>query len=407
MISTFNRFHRQLCQSLKLYVPDLWSAKAHSQSFQNTRSGYLRSRISLLCIVWAVLIIAWIPFDFFYLDDNEEIRIAIARLILATFLILIARFNESHTTLRQSQWCLVLLVTGLNLFYSYCIWVLGFPKVYSGFEYGYTLLPILHVAILTILPITLKESLCLLALTAVTEIIVDAQAGTLHTPETLANYWLQNVLAIMVIWSQLSKLYMLMRLYRQATLDPLTGIYNRRMLMQQAQKALDVCQAKRQPFSLLLFDIDRFKRINDSWGHGIGDKVLRGFADHLQQSSRKTDLFGRYGGEEFILCLPYCDTFSAQKIADRMLQEIRDLAISTDIEDTQIAITACIGIATFTPGDSLMAMIDRADRALYECKDAGRDCFRFHPHGYRPSERDRRKSHKARTKSAPRIVVVE
>ncbi|KDM91800.1 GGDEF domain-containing protein [Photobacterium galatheae] len=407
MISTYNHFYRQLCHSLKLYVPDLWSAKAHTQNFQNTRSGYLRSRISLLCIVWAVLIIAWIPFDFFYLNTGEDTRIATARLILATFLILVARLNESHTTLRQSQFCMVLLVTGLNLFYSYCIWVLGFPKVYSGFEYGYTLLPILHVAILTILPITLKESLCLLAITAITEISVDAQAGSIQTPETLANYWLQNILAVIVIWSQLSKLYMLMRLYRQATLDPLTGIYNRRMLLQQAQKALEICQAKRQPFALLLFDIDRFKRINDTWGHGVGDKVLRGFAEHLQQSSRKTDLFGRYGGEEFILCLPFCDTLTAQKIAGRMLQDIRDLSLPTDIEDTQISVTACIGISAYTPGDSLMTMIDRADRALYECKDAGRDCFRFLPHGCEPSSRDRRKPLEVHTKKTPRIAVVE
>ncbi|NAW85589.1 GGDEF domain-containing protein [Photobacterium halotolerans] len=389
MISTYNHYHRLLCHALKLYIPDLWSAKAHTQSFQNTRSGYLRSRISLLCIVWAVLIIAWIPFDFFYLNTGEDTRIASARLLLAIFLTGIARINETHTTLHQSQWCMTLMVLGLNLFYAYCIWVLGFPKVYSGFEYGYTLLPILHVAILTILPITLKESLCLLAFTAVTEIAVDLQTGAVLMPETLANYWLQNVLAIVVTWSQLSKLYMLMRLYRQATLDPLTGIYNRRMLLQQAQKAMENCQAKRQPFSLLLFDIDRFKRINDTWGHGVGDKVLRGFADHLQQASRKTDLFGRYGGEEFILCLPCCDTLTAQKIADRMLADIRALELPTDIEETHVSITACIGIATFTAGDSLMTMIDRADRALYECKDAGRDCYRFHPYGYH--YRDRRK----------------
>src|SRR5690606_38171705 len=146
------------------------------------------------------------------------------------------------------------------------------------------------------------------------------------------------------------------------------GIYNRRMLLQQAQKAMENCQAKRQPFSLLLFDIDRFKRINDTWGHGVGDKVLRGFADHLQLASRKTDLFGRYGCEEFILCLPCCDTLTAQKIADRMLADIRSLQLPTDIEETHVSITACIGIATFTTGDSLMTMIDRADRALYECK---------------------------------------
>ncbi len=256
----------QLLKTLKLYIPDLWSAKAHSASFQNTRSGYLRNRISMLSVVWGILIILWVPLDLIFLPEPQGIEIAFSRVALTAYLFTIAKFNNQQTTLKHAQWSMSLMVIGLNMFYFYSMQVLDFPDAISGIEYGYTLLPILHVAILTILPVTLKESLGLLVITAVTQLFVEFQAERLLTPENLADYWLQTVLALMVIWSQLSKLYMLMRLYRQATLDPLTGIYNRRMLLQLAHKSLSHCDSKGAPFSVLLFDIDKFKRINDTWG---------------------------------------------------------------------------------------------------------------------------------------------
>lgn len=382
----------QIFKTLKLYIPDLWSAKAHSASFQNTRSGYLRDRISMLAIVWGILIVLWVPFDLIFLSGSLGIEIAISRVALAAYLFTIAKYNSRQTSLKKAQWCMTLMVIGLNLFYLYSMQVLDFPNGNSGIEYGYTLLPILHVAILTILPVTIKESLGLLFITAVTQLFVEFQADRLLTPENLADYWLQNVLAMMVIWSQLSKLYMLMRLYRQATLDPLTGIYNRRMLLQLANKSISHCENKGQPFSVLIFDIDKFKRINDTWGHGAGDKVLRGFADFMQSKIRKTDLFGRYGGEEFILCLPRCNSDMAEKIAERMLHYIRQLELPIGYADTKLQITTCIGISTYSCGDTLSSMIERADRALYECKDSGRDCSRFHPVGFQYHGNERRKA---------------
>lgn len=381
-----------LLKTIRLYIPDLWSASSHSVSFQNTRSGYLRSRISMLAIVWGILIILWVPFDLIFLPEQQGTNIAVGRVTLGLVLFAIAKFNSRHSSLKQAQWCMGLMLASLNLFYLYSMHQLNFPLVYSGFEYGYTLLPILHVAILTILPVTLKESLGLLAITALTQLFVDYQAQRLLTPENLADYWLQNVLTLMVIWSQLSKLSMLMRLYRQATLDPLTGIYNRRMLLQLAQKSLSVCDMKKAPFSVMLFDIDKFKRINDTWGHGAGDMVLRGFTDFIQTKIRKSDLFGRYGGEEFILFLPHCDAKMAEKIAERMLNHIRGLELPIGYNETHLKITTCIGIATYSQGDTLSSMVERSDRALYECKDSGRDCCRYHPVGYQYMGNERRKS---------------
>ncbi|PSW05677.1 GGDEF domain-containing protein [Photobacterium lipolyticum] len=381
-----------LIKSVKLYLPDLWSSKTHTSSFQNTRSGYLRNRTSLLSIVWGVLFLLWIPFDLCFLPLEQGLKITIARISLGILLFLLAKKNHEHTSLRQAQWCISALVIAFNLFYFYSIMVLDFPQAFSSYEYGYTLLPIIHIAVLTILPLTLKESLGLLAATILTQISVNLIAERLLSPENLANYWLQAVLALMVLWSQLSKLYMLMRLYRQATLDPLTGIYNRRMLLQLAQKSLINCELKGNSFSVLLFDIDKFKRINDTWGHGAGDKVLRGFTDFMQTKIRKTDLFGRYGGEEFVLFLPRCDQAMAHKISERMLDSIRKLDFPIGLDDTHLSITTCIGISTYSPGDTLSSMLERADRALYECKKSGRDCCRFHPVGHLHLESERRQA---------------
>ena len=379
-------------KSLKLYIPDLWSARAHSASFRNTRSAYLRSRITMLSSVWGVLVILWLPFDLMFLAQPTHLHIAGSRLLLGSLLLSIAWMNHKHTTLKRAQWYMGLMVASINLFYLYTAWALDFPTVYSGFVFGYTLLPIIHVAILTILPVTLKESLCMLAVTAMTQLLVDYLSGHLFSPENIASYWLQNVLALMVIWSQLSKLHMLMRLYRQATLDPLTGVYNRRMLLQLADKHLASCIQRGQPFSIMLFDIDRFKRINDAWGHGVGDKVLKEFTDFMQQHIRKTDLFGRFGGEEFILFLPKCGSCDAERIAERMLSRIRALEVDTGIDSTSISFTTSIGISSYGANDSLSTLIERADRALYDCKDAGRDCSRYHPIDYTPILSERRRA---------------
>ncbi|WP_207383104.1 GGDEF domain-containing protein [Photobacterium profundum] len=333
----------------------------------------------MLSSVLAVLLILWIPFDILFLTSDQSIKITFARLFLSCFFFSLALKNHQYNSLTQIQFCITLFPISLNIFYLYCSVVLDFPDSNLNYGYIYTLLPIIHVAILTILPITFKESLSLLSITAITQICTDYYAGRLFAPEYLAIYWLQSVLALMVIWSQVSKLHMLMRLYRQAILDPLTGIYNRRMLLQLGKKNMLECELKGEPFSVLLFDIDKFKRINDTWGHSVGDKVLTGFTSFVQSKIRKTDLFGRYGGEEFVLFLPDCPPDTAIKISNRMLIAIRDLKLPINIDNQSLSITTCIGISTYSENDTLASMLERADLALYKCKHSGRDCSHFHP----------------------------
>lgn len=359
-----------------LYLFEIWSSENHTASFKATRSQYLSVRVSMLSAVWGILVMLWIPIDLLFLATDIGPKIALARFSLGTALMAIAYKSRDTTTLNGAINYLYLLIVCVNLFYVYSMWMLGFPGQINGILYGYHLLPIIHVAMLTIFPITIRESLTLMAITAITQVSVDHISGILFSPENLANYWLQNLVAAMVIWSQLSKLRMMMQMYRQATLDPLTGIYNRRQILTLAQRTFERCHREGTPFTVMLLDIDKFKRVNDTWGHSSGDKVLQSFTDFTQANLRVTDLFGRYGGEEFVIFVPHTPKEHIPMLAKRLLTGLEKLDIHLPHTNKTINITTSIGISYSEPGDTLSSLIERADSALYQCKNGGRNCFR-------------------------------
>ncbi|MCV6612545.1 MAG: EAL domain-containing protein [Amphritea sp.] len=157
-----------------------------------------------------------------------------------------------------------------------------------------------------------------------------------------------------------------------ATHDPLTGILNRRSLFQGFDSLLEVAQASGESLSCIMVDIDHFKAINDRYGHGEGDKVIRTIARLLSQHSRPSDLVGRYGGEEFCLVLPGVDIELCRTIAERIRISVQD-AQCTD-SHPELRITSSFGIASLQVGlsDSKM-LVEQADAALYESKQSGRN----------------------------------
>lgn len=163
-----------------------------------------------------------------------------------------------------------------------------------------------------------------------------------------------------------------LELRRLATTDPLTDLANRRHFL--AQLALEVNRLQRysNPAALLMIDIDHFKRVNDRYGHAIGDSVLRHFAATARQVLRKVDLLGRLGGEEFAVLLPGTDPEGAQQLAERLRQTIASSPARTAVGS--IGITVSIGITLFAPTDlTADAVLIRADRALYRAKSQGRN----------------------------------
>ena len=157
----------------------------------------------------------------------------------------------------------------------------------------------------------------------------------------------------------------------QARRDELTGVFNRRALMTALQAEKNRCDRTGEVFCVCIIDIDFFKRVNDEIGHLAGDAVLRKFARTVQQDLRSTDIFGRYGGEEFMQILPYTKLDGALARADRIRMQARNLDFSEF--GKKRLITVSIGVAQYRRNESVTGIVSRADAALYKAKQAGRN----------------------------------
>ncbi|MBO1074833.1 GGDEF domain-containing protein [Roseomonas marmotae] len=161
------------------------------------------------------------------------------------------------------------------------------------------------------------------------------------------------------------------QLRRLVGTDALTGIANRRGFLEQAERALVASRGQGRPFSLITFDLDHFKAINDCAGHAGGDAVLRAVARRCQEALRAEDLLGRLGGEEFAIALPGVDRAGALALAERLRQVLREVRPGFALPGHYLS--ASFGIAVRQPGEGLNSLLLRADGALYAAKNAGRD----------------------------------
>jgi diguanylate cyclase len=161
---------------------------------------------------------------------------------------------------------------------------------------------------------------------------------------------------------------------RESMLDPLTKIYNRKSFDEGLLRSIAEAEEAGQPLSLLLVDIDHFKRFNDSYGHQTGDQVLRLVAMTLKSNIKGKDIVARYGGEEFAAILPSTDLDGAVIVADNIRKAIQAKELLKRSTNEKLGrITASFGIALFRGGESPSALIERADRCLYAAKAAGRN----------------------------------
>lgn len=162
--------------------------------------------------------------------------------------------------------------------------------------------------------------------------------------------------------------------HAQAIHDALTGIHNRLAYQERVELEFIRWKRYRTPLSLLIFDVDHFKRINDEYGHKAGDKALRMIAKHLKNEVRECDFVARYGGEEFVVLMPETDIESAMAVANKL--RIKISGIHFHYNDASVPVTMSAGAALFTENDSIDSVFQRADQALYQAKQNGRNqCY--------------------------------
>jgi diguanylate cyclase (GGDEF)-like protein/PAS domain S-box-containing protein len=154
----------------------------------------------------------------------------------------------------------------------------------------------------------------------------------------------------------------------QATTDALTGIYNRIKFNHSLTIEISRAERNNSPLSLIIFDIDYFKKVNDTYGHSAGDNVLKRLAKLVETNTRETDILARWGGEEFVILAQGISLGQTVKLADKLRQKIEEFDFKKPHK-----ITASFGVADFKKGDSSMILIDNADEALFRAKRSGRN----------------------------------
>lgn len=160
---------------------------------------------------------------------------------------------------------------------------------------------------------------------------------------------------------------------RLAVTDDLTGLSNRRGFFELARRELERAERTHRPLSVLMLDIDRFKNVNDTYGHAVGDEVLRHLADRCRHAVRDIDLVGRYGGEEFSVLLPETNLKTAHEVAERIRASIADAPFDTAVGPLPIKVSVGLALATNDGEESIERLLDRADSAMYLAKQRGGD----------------------------------
>lgn len=349
-------------------LADLLSVALHTEDFHASRSEYINQRIRMLALLFAAAVLLWIPIDYLTLPEaiftqlvGIRIGVALLYLVLALWQ---SRANTGSLTVTQAR--LMLLVFIPTIFYAIgqsLMAGVSSPMV----EMVYSFYPFIIVVQLAIFPLALVEGALLV-------LIPFAMVIGLSWPITEVVWitlWLLALTAVLSSWAQLSQLHMLLRLYHQATRDPLTCLFNRRALMERLEVEMEAARRYGRAMSVMLFDLDKFKHVNDNYGHLTGDKVLQIFAQVITDTLRNVDVVGRYGGEEFLAVLPDTDAKGAADVADRVRSACHSVLIPSKAGD--LTFTTSVGVAQQRDLEDSATLINRADEALYSAKDSGRD----------------------------------
>lgn len=160
---------------------------------------------------------------------------------------------------------------------------------------------------------------------------------------------------------------------QMATTDAVTGLYNRHYLTSHMETQLQAAKRKDKPLSVMMMDIDHFKKVNDTHGHAVGDRVLREFAQRIARNIRGVDLASRYGGEEFVVMMPETPIDWAKMIAERLREEVASTGFAVLGKGEMVDVTVSIGVAASADESTPQTLLEAADDALYAAKDSGRN----------------------------------
>lgn len=363
------------------------------QAYQSHHQQASAGQLQLALAVWGVCMLAFAASDYLALGRTPAFFALLAMRLVVTsgLLALILAVRRKPSLAAVGRWTTLIELLG---FAGFILLYLLRPAI-TPWAFAMTLLML--VMLFVFVPNRLWHSTVVAVLGA-----LGTLAALYFGPPGLTGYWPSAVLSLAVVlgfvsaWRlqllQRRQYVLLMRaqeqnraleqeiqqrqalqeeLRVQASIDPLTGLHNRRAYEERFAHELARALRTQQPLSLVMFDLDHFKRVNDTYGHAAGDEVLRRFARLCLDEFRAVDIAGRLGGEEFVVLMPGTTLAQASEVAYRLLRRLADTSI--DFEGQQLRVRATAGVAERgTLEDRLESLLARADQALYAGKRAGR-----------------------------------
>ena len=353
-------------------IGDVVSTSNHSNDFIQTRNQYIVERLKLICLFFAISVPASSLLDFIVFESAQAKLLLVNRLILTCVLIGLYQLIRRSYTVNMIRLVLTLSFVFPVLFYTGTELSLTQTMAYRDIPLSFTLTPCLIIAMLGLFPLTISGGIALLSAISLPLAILEYIQFSGNYAAVIDKLWLLVLFGGISLWLQSGQMVMLMKLYRESTIDSLTGLINRRVLMRQVKRISKNSKDTQGSFSVMMFDLDHFKRVNDTYGHMVGDKVLVAVSSLLKRELRNSDVIARFGGEEFLVVMPQLELAQATQVALRVAGAIRKASVMTD-KQQEITFTTSIGVTQYSADEPIAQLFKRVDDLLYQAKAQGRD----------------------------------
>lgn len=358
-----------------------WLRAVHSADYLAAKAEDFRLFTRGALLITALFLVLTVTWDY-AIDAENAGRAVWLRMLECVAVLVWAAASWRHIHSRTARIAALIMPLVISAAFIQVLSLLDNGPVYGigGFLYFFIFGPFLVVG----QPITF--AVLVLTLICVFPMVVEPLGLSAGLDWGVYNaYVWMGLLPIVCIQLLCEYLYSRVFVYRSqvealAITDALTGLANRRYFLVEGKRTLEGHRRNRRKASVMFIDIDRFKRINDTHGHAVGDAALCHAVETLAPFLRQSDLMARFGGEEFVVLLPETDYRSALEIAERMRLALRERPFNAPgLEDGALMLTISIGVATYRPAADadrdadIDVLIHAADRALYRAKNGGRD----------------------------------
>ncbi len=369
------KMYVSLIESLGIHTTDqlyeLFSTRQHGLPISGHRAAVMQSRVFFFSVIFSILVPAWSIIDILYLPSELWGELLIIRLVAAACFAVIAWQSRREPDLMLARILLAAMLAVTPLFYLLSDHFIatqqlnGTARVLAEI---YALLPFVMVAGLTLFPLAISEFLAYSLPIFVVVVYSVYPQDSSEIPKAVSTIWLLILLLGVALFASMTQLRYMLSQVSHASYDVLTSMLTRRAGIEILELQFRLAAMSEKPLSILYFDLDYFKVVNDTYGHDTGDTVLRVASQQIRDTVRKGDSVIRWGGEEFIVVLPTADHKEANDVVSRIM-----LAGLGDRPDGS-PVTASIGIAEVQQ-DRLKdwkSQVELADHRMYTAKTSGR-----------------------------------